>query len=57
MPGKTAYIDNAGNLRQTNRFGKDRFEWTADKLLKGAGSGSDLGECWNDILNYHFTIA
>ena len=28
----------------TGRFGKSRLEWTADKLLKGAGAGADPTE-------------
>jgi len=42
--GKEAYIDNNGALRSCNRFGKSRLEWTADKILKGAGPGADPTE-------------
>jgi len=31
-------------MKTFTRLGKDRLEWTADKLLKGAGAGSDPTE-------------
>lgn len=37
----------------SGRFGKDRLEWTADKLLKGAGPGSDPTEIelFDELIN------
>ena len=39
-----APVDAGDALRKGTRFGKDQFEWTAAKLLLGAGAGADPTE-------------
>jgi len=46
---------DAGDIT-SGRFGKNRLEWTADKLLKGAGAGADPVEIDVPSSTKHFFV-